>query len=84
MAPDPDTRDQLVAGIRRFVDEKLIPREPWSPKPPPFLRCGADQHAQRLDRFAAGADYSALADCDLVIEAVFEDLAAPVPICPTP
>ncbi|MBB1499742.1 acyl-CoA dehydrogenase family protein [Paracoccus sp. MC1862] len=28
MALDPDTRDQLVAGIRRFVDEKLIPREP--------------------------------------------------------
>ena len=28
MALDPETRDQLVAGIRRFVEEKLIPREP--------------------------------------------------------
>lgn len=28
MALDPDTRDQLIAGIRRFVDEQLIPREP--------------------------------------------------------
>lgn len=27
MALDPDTREQLISGIRRFVDEKLIPRE---------------------------------------------------------
>lgn len=27
MALDPDTLEQLVSGIRRFVDEKLIPRE---------------------------------------------------------
>lgn len=27
MALDPDTQEQLIAGIRRFVDEKLIPRE---------------------------------------------------------
>lgn len=27
MTLDPDTREQLIAGIRRFVDEKLIPRE---------------------------------------------------------
>lgn len=27
MALDPDTRDQLIAGIRRFVTERLIPRE---------------------------------------------------------
>ena len=27
MALDPVTREQLIVGIRRFVDEKLIPRE---------------------------------------------------------
>ncbi|HRO14787.1 MAG TPA: acyl-CoA dehydrogenase family protein [Paracoccus sp. (in: a-proteobacteria)] len=27
MPLDPETRDQLIAGIRRFVDDKLIPRE---------------------------------------------------------
>lgn len=27
MGLDTDTREQLITGIRRFVDEKLIPRE---------------------------------------------------------
>ena len=33
------------------------------------------QQAEQLARFAAARDYASLADCDLVIEAVFEDLA---------
>ena len=38
-------------------------------------RMSADQMADALAGFSAGADYADLADCDLVIEAVFEDLA---------
>lgn len=34
-----------------------------------------EDHADRIARFAARTDYAALADADLVIEAVFEDMA---------
>lgn len=35
----------------------------------------ADQHATQLSRLTAATDYAALAEADLVIEAVFEDMA---------
>src|SRR5690606_18612106 len=37
-------------------------------------RLTQEQHDARLAGFSASADYADLADCDLVIEAVFEDL----------
>lgn len=34
-----------------------------------------DEKAKRLSRFSRTTDYSSLADCDLIIEAVFEEMA---------
>lgn len=38
-------------------------------------RLGDEARAERLSRFAGSTDYDALADVDVVIEAVFEDMA---------
>ncbi len=37
-------------------------------------RFTADEVEERMDLLAGGTDFSALADCDLVVEAVFEDM----------
>jgi 3-hydroxyacyl-CoA dehydrogenase len=38
-------------------------------------RLTAEQHAARAASVAVGAEFAALADCDLVVEAAFEDMA---------
>ncbi|MEX3944487.1 3-hydroxyacyl-CoA dehydrogenase NAD-binding domain-containing protein [Paraburkholderia sp. BR10937] len=44
-------------------------------------RLAADQLAERMGRLEGSLDYAALADCDLVIEAVFEDLELKKEVC---
>jgi 3-hydroxyacyl-CoA dehydrogenase len=39
-------------------------------------RMGAEDRDRRLDNLRGALDYAALADCDLVVEAVYEDLTA--------
>ena len=44
-------------------------------------RLSAEQVQQRLGLLSGSLDYAAFADCDLVIEAVFEDLALKQQVC---
>jgi 3-hydroxyacyl-CoA dehydrogenase len=44
-------------------------------------RLSSEQVAQRMGLLQGALDYSALADCDLVIEAVFENLALKQDVC---
>ena len=58
----------LEAGVARIVDmlEGAVRRGRMSP----------EARDARLDRLRGALDHAALADCDLVIEAVYEDLTA--------
>lgn len=61
---DQDALDRGMLSIRRTLDTDLARG-----------RITDTQHAERLDNLTPTSDYAALADVDLVIEAVFEDLA---------
>jgi 3-hydroxyacyl-CoA dehydrogenase/enoyl-CoA hydratase/3-hydroxybutyryl-CoA epimerase len=60
-------RDQETADRGRARSEKLMADDVARG------RAGADECDAALARIRAAVDYGALADCDLVIEAVFED-----------